>query len=106
MKTRITEIFDIRHPVIQEACPEFLFLSWEMMQYGVGRIRKAYVDGDLEWGSLAFSQACGLIHEIPSCKELIESMVAEAEQTLESLNGKIGKNGTGNGARVDPETDA
>ncbi len=83
---------------------------WEMMQYGVGRIRKAYVEGDLEWGSLAFSQVCGLIHEIPSCRELIESMVADAEQILRSLNGKIGKrrNGKGNGdgqlhAQVDIE---
>jgi enoyl-[acyl-carrier protein] reductase II len=70
---------------------------WEMMQYGVGRIRKAYVEGDLEWGSLAFSQVCGLIHEIPSCKNLIESIVAEAQQILVSLNGTIGKNGNGNG---------
>ncbi len=38
---------------------------WEMMQYGVGRIRKAYVEGDLEWGSLAFSQVCGLIRGSP-----------------------------------------
>lgn len=70
---------------------------WEMMQYGVGRIRKAYVDGDLEGGSLAFSQACGLIHDVPSCRELIESLVREAEQILESLDGKIRTNGNGRG---------
>ena len=75
-----------------------------MMQYGVGRIRKAYVDGDLEGGSLAFSQACGLIHDVPSCKELIESLVREAEQILESLDGKIGTNGNGHGeARFDAQ---
>ena len=74
---------------------------WEMMQYGVGRIRKAYVEGDLEGGSLAFSQACGLIHDVPSCKELLDSIVREADQILESLDGKIRSsangNGTGNG---------
>jgi enoyl-[acyl-carrier protein] reductase II len=58
---------------------------WEMMQYGVGRIRKAYVEGDLEWGSMAFSQACGLIQDIPSCRELIESIMAEAEEIMKSL---------------------
>ncbi|MGB9698460.1 MAG: NAD(P)H-dependent flavin oxidoreductase [Thermodesulfobacteriota bacterium] len=62
---------------------------WEMMQYGVGRIRKAYVEGDLEWGSLAFGQAVGLINEIPSCQELIDSMIKEAEEILASLSPKI-----------------
>jgi enoyl-[acyl-carrier protein] reductase II len=62
---------------------------WEMMQYGVGRIRKAYVDGDLEWGSLAFSQVCGLIQEIPSCQELIESLVVGAEEIMKSMGSKV-----------------
>jgi enoyl-[acyl-carrier protein] reductase II len=62
---------------------------WEMMQYGVGRIRKAYVEGDLEWGSLAFSQVCGLIQEVPSCQELIESIVSGAEEIMKSLGQKV-----------------
>jgi enoyl-[acyl-carrier protein] reductase II len=70
---------------------------WQMMQYGVGRIRKAYFEGDLEWGSLAFSQVCGLIDEVPSCKDLIESIIAQAELIMDSLDGKIRKNGNGNG---------
>jgi len=73
---------------------------WEMMQYGVGRIRKAYVEGDLEGGSLAFSQVCGLIHDVPSCKELLDSIVREAEQILESLDGQVRTNGNGNGNGV------
>jgi enoyl-[acyl-carrier protein] reductase II len=75
---------------------------WEMMQYGVGRIRKAYVEGDLEGGSLAFSQVCGLIHDIPSCRELLDSLVREAEQILASLDGKIRINGNGGGNGHDP----
>jgi enoyl-[acyl-carrier protein] reductase II len=62
---------------------------WEMMQYGVGRIRKAYVEGDLEWGSLAFSQVCGFIQEIPSCLELIESLVVGAEEIMRSMGSKV-----------------
>jgi enoyl-[acyl-carrier protein] reductase II len=58
---------------------------WEMMQYGVGRIRKAYVEGDLEWGSMAFSQACGFIDDIPSCQDLLECIVAEAEEIMKSM---------------------
>ena len=62
---------------------------WEMMQYGVGRIRKAYVEGDLEWGSMAFSQACGFIDDIPTCKELIECMVTEAEEIMKSMGKRV-----------------
>lgn len=62
---------------------------WEMMQYGVGRIRQAYVEGDLEWGSLAFGQAVGLINDIPTCQELIASMVNEAEEILTSITAKV-----------------
>jgi len=29
---------------------------WEIMQSGVGKIRKAYVEGDIEGGSLAFDR--------------------------------------------------
>jgi len=60
-----------------------------MMQYGVGRIRKAYVEGDLEWGSMAFSQACGFIDGIPSCAELIECMVTEAEEIMKSMGKRV-----------------
>jgi enoyl-[acyl-carrier protein] reductase II len=62
---------------------------WEMMQYGVGRIRKAYVDGDLEWGSMAFSQACGLIDDIPSCQELLDCIVSEAEEIMKSMGKRV-----------------
>jgi enoyl-[acyl-carrier protein] reductase II len=62
---------------------------WEMMQYGVGRIRKAYVEGDLEWGSMAFSQACGLIHDIPSCQELLDCIVSEAEEIMKSMGRRV-----------------
>ena len=62
---------------------------WEIMKTGVGKIRKAYVEGDIEWGSLTFGQVCGLINDIPSCKELMESITAEAESIMESMQRKI-----------------
>ncbi len=67
----------------------------EMMQYGVGRIRKAYVEGDLEWGSMAYGQSCGLVNDIPACKDLMESMVQEAEKIMRSLQVKISPSGNG-----------
>jgi enoyl-[acyl-carrier protein] reductase II len=62
---------------------------WEMMQYGVGRIRKAYVEGDLEWGSMAFSQVCGLINDIPSCQELLDCIVSDAEEIMKSMAKRV-----------------
>ncbi|MBU1206722.1 MAG: nitronate monooxygenase [Proteobacteria bacterium] len=62
---------------------------WETMKYGVGRIRQAYVEGDLEMGSLVFSQVCGLISDIPTCQELIDSIVIESEGILKSIQKKV-----------------
>ncbi|MDP3038467.1 MAG: hypothetical protein Q8O18_01180, partial [Deltaproteobacteria bacterium] len=62
---------------------------WETMKYGVGRIRMAYVEGDLEMGSLVFSQVCGLINDIPTCQELIDSIVTESEGILKSIQKKV-----------------
>ena len=62
---------------------------WQIMKFGVGKIRKAYVEGDLEWGSVVCGQVCGLIREIPTCRELIESIVEEAEETMASVETKV-----------------
>ena len=62
---------------------------WEIMKHGVGKIRKAYVEGDIEGGSLVFGQVCGLIQDIPTCQELIESIVTEAENIMKSIQKKI-----------------
>ena len=58
---------------------------WEIMKAGVGKIRQAYVEGDHEGGSLAFGQVCGLIQEIPTCQELIDGIIKEAEDIFQSL---------------------
>jgi enoyl-[acyl-carrier protein] reductase II len=52
-------------------------------------LQVAIDNGDLETGVLPMSQAIGLIKDIPSCKEVIERTVAEAEQLLEAVRGKI-----------------
>jgi len=51
---------------------------------------KAAIDsGDLETGVLPMGQAIGLIKDLPSCKEVIERTVAEAEEWLEVARRKI-----------------
>jgi hypothetical protein len=34
---------------------------WEIMKTGVGKIRKAYMEGDSEGGSLCSGQVCGFV---------------------------------------------
>jgi enoyl-[acyl-carrier protein] reductase II len=63
---------------------------WEIMQTGVGKIRQAYVEGDIEGGSLAFGQVCGLIQEIPTCQELLDNIIREAEEAMYAIGEKVG----------------
>jgi enoyl-[acyl-carrier protein] reductase II len=62
---------------------------WEIMRTGVGKIRKAYVEGDIDGGSLTFGQVCGLINDIPSCHELIEAIVDDGEAIIQNMGRKI-----------------
>ncbi len=55
----------------------------------ISGLKIAIDDGDLETGVLPMSQAIGLIKDIPTCKEVIERTVAEAENLLETVMGKI-----------------
>ncbi|MFE1593004.1 NAD(P)H-dependent flavin oxidoreductase [Nocardia sp. NPDC058705] len=46
------------------------------------RGRKVYEEGDLDAGIWSVGQCQGLIHDIPTCAELIETMVREAESLI------------------------
>jgi NAD(P)H-dependent flavin oxidoreductase YrpB (nitropropane dioxygenase family) len=50
------------------------------------RTVSAFVFGDLEANTITVGQGAGMIDDIPSCRELIERMVGEAESILERLN--------------------
>ena len=86
--------------------PQFMAMSFKMMTSGedsaplwaqarqaAGTVRsmKGIYEGDLEEGILYAGQAVGGINDIPTVKQLIERVVAEAEQTLASLNSKVRK---------------
>jgi nitronate monooxygenase len=55
----------------------------------ISGLKIAIDDGDLETGVLPISQAIGLMKDIPTCKEVIERIVAEAQQLLEAAKEKI-----------------
>ena len=46
--------------------------------------------GDMEEGLVSMGQSVGLIHDVPTCKELIDRIVEEALATQERLSGLIG----------------
>ncbi|MFQ5825773.1 MAG: hypothetical protein ACE5IA_00315, partial [Dehalococcoidia bacterium] len=63
--------------------------SREFFMLGLGKFRKAFVDGDGDEGSVALGQVCGRIDDLPTCRELIDRIVSGAERILGSLAPKI-----------------
>ncbi len=58
----------------------------ELMTVIAGRLGKAaFESGDVDGGMFAVGPACGLIHEVESCREIIEGIAAEAEQEMKRL---------------------
>ena len=58
-------------------------------RFAAGSIRseKAVYDGDEEEGVLYAGQDCGGINDIPSCQEIIERIIVEAEEVLKTVGG-------------------
>ncbi len=55
---------------------------------GNRRIKKALVEADLEWGFMPCGQVCGRIDDIPSCQELIQRIMDEADDIMGELSNK------------------
>jgi NAD(P)H-dependent flavin oxidoreductase YrpB (nitropropane dioxygenase family) len=52
--------------------------------------KAALVDGKVESGVLPSGQVVGVIDDLPTCKELIDRIIAEADKVLENLEGTSG----------------
>ena len=46
-------------------------------------------DGAMDAGAWSCGMVAGLIHDIPTCKELIERVVSEAEEIIASRLSKV-----------------
>ena len=67
-----------------------LGLTWTqtMMAANAPMLTKAaLVDGKVESGVLPSGQVVGVIDDLPTCKELIDRIIAEADKVLENLEG-------------------
>ncbi|HVW81619.1 MAG TPA: nitronate monooxygenase family protein [Mycobacteriales bacterium] len=49
-------------------------------------LRAAMVEGRVDLGVMASGQVVGMIEDLPSCAELIDRVIAEADETLRRLN--------------------
>ena len=49
------------------------------------RVREAWASGNVDIAPMMMGQSVGLVKDIPTCKELIERMVAEAKAEIERL---------------------
>ena len=49
------------------------------------RCLKAYAEGDVDHAALYVGQSIGLIHDIPTCEELLSEMVQEAEEQINKV---------------------
>jgi len=57
----------------------------ELEALGVGRLRSAVIDGDVEYGSVMSGQIAGLIDDIKPASEIIEDIIQEAQTILQKL---------------------
>ena len=53
------------------------------------RIKKAWETGNIDYAPLMVGQSIGLIKDVPTCKELLDTMAKEAAETLKSALNKI-----------------
>ena len=57
------------------------------IQYATGMemFRKAFFTGDIKRAFIPAGQVVGIIEDIPTCRELMERTVTEAEQIIKNL---------------------
>lgn len=57
----------------------------ELERFWVGSLRKAVVDGDVEYGSVMAGQSVGLMEKITSVNEVIHEIMRDGETELENM---------------------
>lgn len=62
----------------------------EMALFGSGKMKLAFVEGNAEDGSVMAGQVSGLIHDEPTCDELIQRLVRECRAAAARLPGAVG----------------
>lgn len=61
----------------------------EVEKYWMGALRRAVVDGDVEYGSLMAGQSVGMVNEETTVQQLIDELLSDAETALKDIRGKL-----------------
>lgn len=61
----------------------------EVEKYWIGALRRAVVDGDVDYGSLMAGQSVGLAGDVMSVKDLVAELVDDASAELEFMRNKL-----------------
>lgn len=61
----------------------------EIEQLGVGGLRRAFQDGDVQMGSLMAGQSAAMVHKIEPCADIIRSYFKGINELLESVKTKM-----------------
>ena len=59
--------------------------QYEVEKFWVGSLRKAVVEGDVDFGSLMAGQSVGLINEIRPIRDIVHELIKDAESELDRL---------------------
>jgi NAD(P)H-dependent flavin oxidoreductase YrpB (nitropropane dioxygenase family) len=63
----------------------------DIHEHVAGIYSKVMTEGDLDAGAWSCGMVAGLIYDVPTCRELVERIMAEAEQLIrERLAGLVG----------------
>ncbi len=72
----------------------------DIIEEVAGVYPKVMINGDLDAGAWSCGMVVGLIHDIPTVKELIDRIMAEAEQLIVGRLAGFLQNSLGTAARV------
>lgn len=61
----------------------------EIEELGVGGLRKAFAEGDVQMGSLMAGQSAAMVHDILPCAEIIKDLFANTKEVVEHINQQI-----------------
>jgi enoyl-[acyl-carrier protein] reductase II len=65
--------------------------QFEVERYWVGALKRAALDGDIQYGSLMAGQSVGLAKEVKPLKRLLADFIADAEAELKKINHILGE---------------
>jgi enoyl-[acyl-carrier protein] reductase II len=63
--------------------------QFEVEKFWMGGLRRAVIEGDVEYGSLMAGQSVGLVNKIVPMRELIENLVEETRTSLYEIKSKF-----------------